>query len=208
MCYESVFVLPGRQLLVLQTVCCSSGPTQAVPLGSGSRRTVLFRIDDPPPHVALHSLQGDHSLNKHPTGERHGGHRWKIDRRYQRRFREVQCVLKMGHSQLFMWALVPCQTWTWWHITALWLLGVSTGRTALCVLAETCPCPLATAAGNWAGAPWAPGLIHRAGKIGTHQSAILTHTADGGVWRSEIKACSHRPEQQSSLKVCSVSLLT
>ena len=62
-----VFMLPGRQLLVLQTVCCSSGPAQAIPPGSGSRRTVLFRMDNPPPHVVLHSLQGDHSLNKHPA---------------------------------------------------------------------------------------------------------------------------------------------
>lgn len=67
-----MFVLPGRQLLVLQTVCCSSGPTQAVPPGSGSRRTVLLRTDTPPPQEALHSLHVDHSLNKQPAAERDG----------------------------------------------------------------------------------------------------------------------------------------
>lgn len=178
----TLFVLPGRQLLVLQTVCWSSGPTQAVPPGSGSRRTVLFRIDNPPPHVVLHSLQGDHSLSKHPTGERREGHRRKTVTQYHINFRYVKCVLKMRQSQLFMWVFVPCQTWTRWYITALWLLGVSTGRTALCVLADTCPHPVAVATGSWAGAPWAPGLIHRAGKLGAHQSAILTHTGDGEVF--------------------------
>lgn len=68
-CFECVCVLPGRQLLVLQTTCCSRGPTQEAPPGSGSCSTVLFRIDSPPPQEALQSLQCDHSLNKHPAGE-------------------------------------------------------------------------------------------------------------------------------------------
>ncbi|XP_010767368.1 SCO-spondin, partial [Notothenia coriiceps] len=70
----------SRQLLVLQAVCCSSGPTQAVPPGSGSLRTVLFRDDNPPPQEVLHSLQDDHSPNKHPTGGRDVGHRRSINR--------------------------------------------------------------------------------------------------------------------------------
>lgn len=54
---------------MLQTMCCSRGPTQGAPLGSGSCSTVLFRNASPPPQEALHSLQGDHSLNKHPARE-------------------------------------------------------------------------------------------------------------------------------------------
>lgn len=62
-------MLPGRQLLVLQTEVCLRGPIHGIPPGSGSWRIVLFRADKPPPQVALHSLQVDHSLRKQPAEE-------------------------------------------------------------------------------------------------------------------------------------------
>ena len=63
---------PGRQLLVLQTVCCSSGGLQARPPGSASCTSVLFRTDTPPPHEALHTLQEDHSLSSQSAGGESG----------------------------------------------------------------------------------------------------------------------------------------
>src|SRR4029434_10415316 len=62
-------ILPGRQLLVLQAMCCSSGDGHICPPGSGSCRMVLLRTDTPPPQVALHSLQDDQSLSSQPAGK-------------------------------------------------------------------------------------------------------------------------------------------
>lgn len=80
-------MLPDRQLLVLQTDVCLRGPIHGIPPGSGSRRIVLFRVDKPPPQVALHSLQVDHSLRKQPAEEREGErereHRWMTEKYHQ-----------------------------------------------------------------------------------------------------------------------------
>lgn len=164
-------VLPGRQLLVLQTEVCLRGPIHGIPPGSASRRIVLFRVDKPPPQVALHSLQVDHSLRKQPAEEkaREREHRWMTEKHHQ---------LK---ASLFICNHASHVTWTWWHLAALRLLRVGTGRTTLFGLAEACPWPGAIPAGNWARAPGVPGLVHRAGKLGACQSAILTYTADRGV---------------------------
>lgn len=171
-------------------MCCSRGPTQGAPLGSGSCSIVLFRTASPPPHEALHSLQGDHSLNKHPAGETR--ERKKKERKSQLEYKITSNESVFSSPLSIYWFLVPCQTWTCRHVTALRLLGVGTGRTALCVPAETGSCPLAPPTGNRAGAPRAPGIVHGAGELGAHQSAILTHTAVAGATGEEIESESNR----------------
>lgn len=59
--------VPFRQLLVLHAMCCSRGPRQVEPPGSGSCKMVFLRSDTPPPQEALQSVQDDHSLTTQPA---------------------------------------------------------------------------------------------------------------------------------------------
>mmetsp|Transcript_113787 Transcript_113787/g.354429 ORF Transcript_113787/g.354429 Transcript_113787/m.354429 type:complete len:216 (-) Transcript_113787:177-824(-) len=61
-------VLGGLQRTVLQTPICPRAPPQGRPPFRGCCATVLFLVRSPPPQVAVHGDQEDHSPSRQSTG--------------------------------------------------------------------------------------------------------------------------------------------